>query len=170
MNLLGTWYGCQAAARAMLADGNGGSIINISSVLGLGGQQNYPPAYQATKAAVINLTRTLAVSWADRGVRVNAIAPGWFPSEMTDGYFAAPPFWQLIVSQQPTGRVGDPSELIGSLLFLASGASSYVNGQTIAVDGGMSASYGAPQWGQDVKDLFAAVVPDGLGTPITPSE
>ena len=84
VNLLGVWYGCQAAGRRMLADGQGGSIINVSSVLGLGAQQNYPPAYTATKAAVINLTRALAVSWGDRGVRTNALAPGWFPSEMTE--------------------------------------------------------------------------------------
>ena len=108
------------------------------------------------------------MSWADRGVRVNAIAPGWVPSEMTDGYFAARRS-AVIVSQQPAGRVGDPSELIGSLLFLASGASSYVDGQTIAVDGGMSASYGAPQWGLDIRPVRGRC-PDGLGTPITPSE
>ena len=89
VNLLGVWYGCQAAGRRMLADGEGGSIINVSSVLGLGGQQNYPPACTATKATVINLTRALAVSWDDRGVRTNALAPGWFPSEMTEPWFAA---------------------------------------------------------------------------------
>ena len=166
VNLLGTWYGCQAAARRMLADG-GGSIINIASVLGLGGQQNYPPAYQASKAAVVNLTRALAVSWGDRGVRVNAIAPGWFPSEMTEGFFAIPPFLESIVSQQPTGRLGDPDELVGPLLFLASDASSYVGGHTLTVDGGLSASYGAAGWSPELVDTFAQVIPDGLGTPIT---
>lgn len=116
VNLLGVWYGCQAAGRRMLSDGLGGSIINISSVLGLGGQQNYPPAYSATKAAVINLTRSLAVSWGDRGVRVNAMAPGRFPSEMTDPYFAAPPFMHSILIQQPAGRVGELSEIVAPLL------------------------------------------------------
>ncbi len=167
VNLLGTWYGCQAAARRMLADGGGGSIINIASVLGLGGQQNYPPAYQASKAAVVNLTRALAVSWGDRGVRVNAIAPGWFPSEMTEGFFAIPPFLESIVSQQPTGRLGDPDELVGPLLFLASDASSYVGGHTLTVDGGLSASYGAARWSPELVDTFAQVIPDGLGAPIT---
>jgi NAD(P)-dependent dehydrogenase (short-subunit alcohol dehydrogenase family) len=168
VNLLGVWYGCQAAGRRMLSDGGGGSIINISSALGLGGQQNYPPAYQATKAAVINLTRNLAVSWGDRGIRVNVIAPGWFPSEMTDPYFSAPPFMHSILIQQPGGRVGEPSELVGPLLFLASDASSYVNGHTLVVDGGLSASYGAARHPQDVVDMFATVIPDGLGTRITP--
>ena len=143
VNLLGVWYGCQAAGRRMLSDGRGGSIINISSVLGLGGQQNYPPAYTPTKAAVINLTRGLAVSWGDRGVPVNAMAPGWFPSEMTDPYFAAPPFMHSILIQQPASRVGELSEIVAPLLFLASDASSYVSGHTLVVDGGMSASYGA---------------------------
>ncbi len=166
VNILGTWYGCQAAARHMLADGKGGSIINISSVLGLGGQQNYPPAYMASKAAVINLTKALATSWGDRGVRVNAIAPGWFPSEMTDQYFAAPPFMASILAQQPMGRVGELSELAGPVLFLASDASSYMTGHTLTVDGGLSASYGAARMSEDVTEMFAAAVPDGLGTRI----
>jgi gluconate 5-dehydrogenase len=167
VNLLGVWYGCQAAGRRMLGEGKGGSIINVSSVLGLGGQQNYPPAYTATKAAVINLTRGLAVSWGDRGVRVNALAPGWFPSEMTEPWFAAPPFMNSILIQQPSGRVGKLSELVAPLLFLASDASSYVNGHTLVVDGGMTASFGAPRHGQDLVDMFAAIIPDGLGTRIT---
>jgi NAD(P)-dependent dehydrogenase (short-subunit alcohol dehydrogenase family) len=167
VNLLGVWYGCQAAGRRMLGDGKGGSIINVSSVLGLGAQQNYPPAYTATKAAVINLTRALAVSWGDRGVRTNALAPGWFPSEMTEPYFAAPPFMRSILVQQPSGRVGELSELTAPLLFLASDSSSYVNGHTLVVDGGMTASFGAPRHEQGVIDMFAAVVPDGLGTRIT---
>src|SRR5437762_1509149 len=82
------------AGAKMLADGKGGSIINIASIAGMGGQPNFPPAYQATKAAVVNLTRNLACSWADRGVRVNCIAPGWFPSEMTAGWFSIPSFLQ----------------------------------------------------------------------------
>ncbi len=169
VNLLGTWYGCQAVARRMLADGGGGSIINNASVSGLGGLQNYPPAYHSSKAAVINLTRALAVSWGDRGVRVNALAPGWFPSEMTEGYLAIPPFFAAILSQQPSGRVGDPDELVGPLLFLASGASSYVNGHTLVVDGGMSASFGAPRWSPELMDTIAEIIPDGLGTPIAPA-
>ena len=84
-NLFGVWYCCREAGARMLADGKGGSIINIASILGLGGVCDFPSAYQATKAAVINLTRNLACSWSDRGVRVT-IAPGWFPSEMTDPF------------------------------------------------------------------------------------
>lgn len=167
VNLLGTWYGCQAAGRRMLADGRGGSIVNIASFLGLAGQQDYPPAYQATKAAVVNLTRTLAVSWADRGVRVNAIAPGWFPTEMTEGFFALPQFTASVLEMEPMGRIGRPEELVAPLLFLASDASSYVTGHTLVVDGGMSASLGAARHSDAYRAEFAAVLPAGLGEHIT---
>jgi NAD(P)-dependent dehydrogenase (short-subunit alcohol dehydrogenase family) len=167
VNLLGVWYCCRGAGARMLADGGGGSIIVVSSVLGTGGQQNYPPAYQASKAGVINLARTLALSWGDRGVRVNALAPGWFPSEMTEPYFAMPPFLATIMDQQPSGRLGNPEELVGPRLFLASGASSYVSGTTLVVDGGMSASYGAARHPRELEHMLAEVIPDGLGRRIT---
>lgn len=169
VNLLGVWYGCRAAGARMLADGRGGSIINISSVLGLGAQQNFPPAYIATKAGVINLTRALALSWADRGVRVNAIAPGWFPSEMTEPFFQIPGFFDAIMVQQPGGRIGDPDELAGPLLFLASDASSYVSGHTLVVDGGMTAGFGAPRRPEEMNATFAQVIPHGLGERIMPA-
>ena len=91
-NLMGTWYGCREVGRRMLADGRGGSIINVASVAGLAGNEPIPAAYQASKAAVINLARNLALHWGSRGVRVNALAPGWFPSEMTGPFFAIPSF------------------------------------------------------------------------------
>ena len=169
VNLLGTWYCCREVGERMLRDGKGGSIINIASIMGLGGQQNLAPAYLSTKAAVINLTRTLACSWGDRGVRVNAIAPGWFPSEMTEPYFAAPAFFERIKSQSPMGRVGDQSELAGALLLLASNASSYMTGHTLVVDGGFSASIGAPSFSEEVFAEFASAVPNGLGERIMPS-
>ena len=167
-NLLGVWYCCRAAGARMLADGRGGSIVNISSVLGLGAQQDYPPAYMSTKAAVLNLTRALALSWADRGVRVNAIAPGWFPSEMTEPFFQIPGFYDSILVQQPTGRIGRPDELAGPLLFLASDAASYVSGHTLVVDGGMSAGFGASRHPEELKATFAQVIPHGLGERIMP--
>jgi NAD(P)-dependent dehydrogenase (short-subunit alcohol dehydrogenase family) len=168
VNLLGVWYGCQAAGARMLADGRGGSIINVSSALGLGAQQNYPPAYQATKAAVINLSRALAASWGDRGVRVNVLAPGWFPSEMTDPYFSMPPFMRHILDGNPLGRVGDPDELIGPLLLLASDAGTYINGSTLVVDGGHTATFGASRHGDELVETIATVIPEGLGRRIVP--
>ncbi len=168
VNLNGLWFCCKHVGAHMLQRGKGGSIINIASILGLGGQQNYPPGYMATKAAVINLTKTLACSWADRGVRVNAIAPGWYPSEMTGPWLGNPHFLTHVETQTPMGRVGDPGELQGALLYLASDASSYVTGQTLAVDGGLSASIGALPFTPEILEFIEAAVPDGLGVRITP--
>lgn len=138
VNLNAVFYGCVAAARAML-EGNGGSIINIASVLGLGASWRIPQAsYAASKGAVINLTRELGAQWASRGVRVNAIAPGWFSTEMTEHLFDNERGARYVERRTPAGRAGRPDELDGVLLFLSSQASSYVIGQTIAVDGGWS--------------------------------
>jgi NAD(P)-dependent dehydrogenase (short-subunit alcohol dehydrogenase family) len=167
-NLNGTWYCCQAAARKMLADGRGGSIITMSSVLGLAAAANFPMAYMSTKAAIINMTRAMAASWADRGIRVNALAPGWFPSEMTDAFFAMPAFRRRIVDQTPMGRLGDPSELIGPLLFLASDASSFVTGHTLVVDGGISTAYGQSRPDDEIREAILELVPGGMALPITP--
>src|SRR5919112_9638 len=111
VNVMGTFYCCRDLAALMLADGKGGSIINVASISGMAGTANFPVAYQASKAAVINLTRALACSWSDRGVRVNALAPGWFPSEMTESLFAMPPFMDWACAAAPMKRVGDPQGL-----------------------------------------------------------
>jgi NAD(P)-dependent dehydrogenase (short-subunit alcohol dehydrogenase family) len=165
VNLMGLWYCCRQAAHYMLADGKGGSIINNASVAGLVGIANFPPAYQATKAAVIHLTRNLACSWADRGVRVNALAPGWFPSEMTGPAFQVPGFLDWVAQSAPMGRIGQPPELTPALIFLASPASSFVTGQVLAVDGGLSASSG--RWPESARSFFAAALGD-LARPIQP--
>lgn len=150
VNLLGLWTCSREVGARMLGDGKGGSIINVSSTAGIGASKDFPSAYVTSKAAVIGLTRNLACSWADRGVRVNALAPGWFPSEMTAAVFAMPAFMGWIKSSCPMHRTGDPQELVGPLLFLASEASSYVTGQTLAVDGGTSATTGGSQWPDEV--------------------
>jgi NAD(P)-dependent dehydrogenase (short-subunit alcohol dehydrogenase family) len=117
-----------------------GSIVNIASTLGLVGVGRIPQAaYTASKGAVINLTRELSAQWARSGVRVNAIAPGWFPTEMTTAMFDNEQALGFIRRTVPLGRGGEDAELDGALLFLASNASSYVVGQTIVVDGGWSA-------------------------------
>lgn len=166
VNLLGLWYCCQSAAEIMLRDGRGGSIINISSIAGMGGLANFPPAYQATKAAVINLTRNLGCSWADRGVRVNALAPGWFPSEMTAPVFGIPGFLDWARRCAPMGRIGKPEELVPALLFLASDASSFVTGQTLAVDGGLSA--GSERFPDSTLEFLAQHGAGDLARPIQP--
>jgi NAD(P)-dependent dehydrogenase (short-subunit alcohol dehydrogenase family) len=168
VNLLGTWYCCHEAARYMLRDDKGGSIINIASIAGLSGIGNFPSAYQATKGAVINLTRNLAASWADRGVRVNALAPGWFPSEMTAGAFSIPSFLEWAKKMAPMGRIGRPEELVAPLLFLASEASSFVTGHTLAVDGGVSATCSS-RWPDEAFEVLAEAGLGDLATSIRPA-
>ncbi len=114
--------------------------MNISSISGLVGMEGTDPAsYVASKAGLVNLTRDLAVRWAPRGVRVNAIAPAYFPTEMTEDTFGSEEGMQRVRERTPMGRPGELHELDGALLFLASDASSYVTGQTIVVDGGWTA-------------------------------
>jgi gluconate 5-dehydrogenase len=170
VNLLGTFLCCQQVAARQLADGKGGSIINIASIAGLAGVADFPSAYQSSKAAVINLTRNLAASWADRGIRVNAIAPGWFPSELTGSLFGVPAFHRWVSEAAPLGRVGDPSELAGPLLLLASNAGSFMTGHVLVVDGGISATGAGGRMPQSVSDLFAKHAPNGQGTRITASD
>ena len=167
VNLLGTWYGRRDAGAAMLRQGSG-SIVNVASTAGVGAVQHFPPAYRASKAAVIHLMRNLALSWAGRGVRVNTLAPGWFPSEMASPFIEAPVYGDHILRHEPMGRVGDPAELVGPLLFLASDASSRVTGHTLVVDGGHSIAMMGAVYGEDLYDFHAAIVPDGLGERIMP--
>ena len=133
VNLFGTYWMAQACGRAMK---NGGSIVNIGSVLGSTTAGLPQAAYGSSKAAIIGLTRDLAQQWTGRkGIRVNALAPGFFPSEMTEQYpdgYLDQMKWRI-----PAGRVGDAEELVAALVFLASPASSYITGVVLPVDGGM---------------------------------
>ena len=136
VNLNGAYWMAQACGRVMAP---GSSIVNIGSVLGSTSAGLPQAAYASSKAAIIGLTRDLAVQWTGRkGIRVNALAPGFFPTEMTDQY----PEGYLEAQQQrlPAGRPGEPGELTAALLFLASDASSYVTGIVLPVDGGMLAT------------------------------
>jgi NAD(P)-dependent dehydrogenase (short-subunit alcohol dehydrogenase family) len=139
VNAVGLYSCARAAARVML-DRGAGSIVNVASISGLvAGDGPDTPSYAASKGAVVNLTRELAVRWAPRGVRVNALAPGWFPSEMTAETLSSEAGMQFINERTPLGRPGGEDELDGALLFLASEASSYVTGHTLVVDGGWTA-------------------------------
>lgn len=156
VNLLGVWHCTRIVGTEMIADGGGGSIINISSIGGLGGSKAMmSPGYSAAKAGVINLTQNIAANWADRGVRVNCIAPGYFPSELSAFVRTNPPVTEHVLAQVPIGRFGEPSELVGVLLLLASSAGSYITGQTVNVDGGFSATVGART---PADELYAAWV------------
>jgi len=129
----------QSVGRIMLRQ-QYGSIVNIASMMGLvAGAPMKQASYCASKAGVINLTRELAVQWARKGVRVNAIAPGFFPSEMTADLFKNEKPMEFLRRNCPMGRGGKIHELDGALLFLASDASSYMTGQTLVIDGGWTA-------------------------------
>lgn len=136
VNLTATFALSTLFAPSMIAAG-GGRIINIASILGLvGASPSSQAAYCAAKAGVVNLTRDLACQWATAGIRVNAIAPGWFASEMTDEMFSDERNLQWVRRNTPMRRTGRTDELDGPLLLLASDASSFITGQTLAVDGG----------------------------------
>lgn len=141
VNLIAPFELSRLAARTMIAAKRTGSIINIASIFGLVGVGQIPDAgYAASKGGLINMTRELAAQWARKGVRVNAIAPGWFRSEMTDDrMFSDENSMKWLRQHTPMGRAGDEHELDGVLLFLASKASSYVTGVVIPVDGGWTA-------------------------------
>lgn len=139
VNLDAVFVLSQLCARHML-DAEGGSIVNIASIMGLvAGAPVNQASYCASKGAVVNLTRELGAQWARRGVRVNAIAPGFFASEMTTQIMGDERSAKWLRRNTPMGRPGEADELDGALLFLAGGASTYVTGQTIAVDGGWTA-------------------------------
>jgi NAD(P)-dependent dehydrogenase (short-subunit alcohol dehydrogenase family) len=137
VNLVGLFALTQQVGRHMI-DAGSGSVVNIASIFGLVGSAPIKEAsYCAAKGAVVNLTRALACEWARRGVRVNAIAPGWFPTEMTqEEMFDDRSGLRYIETNAPMGRAGRLEELDGALLYLAGDASSYVTGQVLAVDGG----------------------------------
>ncbi len=136
INLRGVFLCCQRVGRVMLENSTG-SIINVASVFGLVAAGQIPQAsYAASKGAVVSMTREIAAQWARRGVRVNAIAPGWFESEMTGDMFQDKRSMSWLRARTPMGRAGRHEELVGALVFLASDASSFVTGQTLAVDGG----------------------------------
>jgi gluconate 5-dehydrogenase len=135
VNLTGAFVFSQAAGREMIKR-QYGRIINVASVAGLQGNVHGPyyAAYAASKAGLMGLTRELAASWGRQGIRVNAIAPGFFHSRMADASIAT--IEEGIRAVTPIGRVGEPGELKGVAVFLAADASNYITGQVIVVDGG----------------------------------
>jgi 2-dehydro-3-deoxy-D-gluconate 5-dehydrogenase len=135
INLSSLWYLSQAAARRFVEQGGGGKIVNLASVLSFSGGI-VVPSYSATKAAVANLTRALANEWASLGINVNAIAPSYFSTSMTSALREDAERSEALLVRLPAGRFGEPEDLKGAVVYLASDASSYVHGVTIPVDGG----------------------------------
>lgn len=138
LNLDSTIYVCQAAGAHMRERGSG-SVINVASVAGMSGTPGLIP-YGASKAAVISVTKTLAVEWAQAGIRVNALCPGWTATDLNRDLWDGPDGGQATVANVPMRRWGRPEEMAGPAVFLASDASSYMTGQVLVVDGGQLAT------------------------------
>ena len=143
VNLTAVFLCCQKVGKQMIERGQGGRIINISSVLGEGANSIHKTVgYAATKGAVTNMTRQLAVEWAPYGITVNALAPSWFPTEMItdprDGRVQDDQRARMELFT-PMGRLGQEGELLGAVIFLASPSASYITGTILHVDGGWRA-------------------------------
>ena len=138
-NLKGAFFCAQAAAARMVEDGRGGAIINLCSLTSMVGVPTAVP-YSASKTGLLGMTRALSAEWAPAGIRVNAIAPGYFRTAMTDIFFQDEAWQTKMLGRIPQGRFGTMADLQGVAVFLASDASAYITGQCIAVDGGFLAS------------------------------
>jgi NAD(P)-dependent dehydrogenase (short-subunit alcohol dehydrogenase family) len=139
INLTAAFHASQVVGRHMLRQGSG-SIVNVASILGYVSAGTIPQAgYAASKGGLITLTKELAAQWSRRGVRVNALCPGWFHTEMTDEMFTQESGHTYVRRKTVLGRLGEEHELDGALLWLASDASSYVTGTSVVVDGGFLA-------------------------------
>jgi len=140
VSLTGVFLCSRAAGRAMTAQGRGGAIVNVASIMGLSGGGLYPNlSYQSTKGAIVNLTRALAVEWATRGVRVNAVAPTWVRTELTQGLFRDPDLMERVLDMTPMRRLAEPADVAEAIVFLASDRARLITGHTLPVDGGFLA-------------------------------
>jgi NAD(P)-dependent dehydrogenase (short-subunit alcohol dehydrogenase family) len=138
LNLDSTMWICQAAGAHMTARGTG-SVINVASVAGLAGAPFLAP-YGAAKAAVVALTKTLAVEWGRSGVRINALCPGWTATDLNRVMWDAPDGGAATIANVPMGRWGKAEEMAGPAVFLASDAASFMTGQVLVIDGGQTAT------------------------------
>jgi 2-deoxy-D-gluconate 3-dehydrogenase len=138
-NLKGPFFLSQAVARTMIEAKRPGAIVNTASLIAYIGGKNVP-AYAASKAGIKQVTMSMANAWAPYGIRVNAVAPGWFITELTEALQKDKSRYAEILSRIPLGRWGNPEELGGAVLYLVSDASSYVTGQTFVIDGGWLAN------------------------------
>jgi len=140
VNMTGTFLFSRAVARTMIEKGEGGTIVQIASIMGLSGGGLYPNiSYQTSKGAVVNMTRALAVEWAPHQIRVNAVAPTYVKTPFIAGLMAQPDLVKRIEAMTPMARLAEPGEIASAVLFLASPAAAMVTGHTLFVDGGFLA-------------------------------
>ncbi|MFV0333936.1 MAG: SDR family NAD(P)-dependent oxidoreductase [Tropicimonas sp.] len=133
-NLKGAFFVAQAVAAGMVGHG-GGAIVNLASLTSYVGVPTAVP-YGASKSGILGMTRALAAEWAPRGIRVNAIAPGYFRTDMTSVFYEDPAWVEAMTARVPMGRLGRLEDLAGATMFLASSASAYMTGQSLVIDGG----------------------------------
>jgi NAD(P)-dependent dehydrogenase (short-subunit alcohol dehydrogenase family) len=140
VNMTGAFLCARVAARPMIAAGVGGAIVNVASIMGLSGGGLYPNvSYQATKGAIVNMTRALAVEWAPQGVRVNAVAPTYVRTELIEPILKDPELVARIEAMTPLRRLAEPRDVAASIAFLVSPAAAMITGHVLAVDGGFLA-------------------------------
>ena len=159
VDMLGAFLMARECGRHMLENGSG-SIVNIASILASGGNESNVIAYSAAKGGLVNMTRQLGTEWADRGVRVNAVSPGFIVTEMTRPALEAMGMDKWIASRTPMRRVGEAEEVTNAVMFLASDLASYITGVDLLVDGGTNACNGtfqiAPihhEWNKDTAPM-----------------
>jgi NAD(P)-dependent dehydrogenase (short-subunit alcohol dehydrogenase family) len=140
VNLTGSFLCARAAAGPMISSGSGGAIVNVASIMGLSGGGLYPNvSYQATKGAIVNMTRALAVEWAPHAIRVNAVAPTYVRTELIGPILKDPELIARIEAMTPLRKLAEPADIAAAIAFLVSPAAAMITGHTLAVDGGFLA-------------------------------
>jgi 2-deoxy-D-gluconate 3-dehydrogenase len=139
VNLRGVFFSAQAAAAQMVRQGRGGKIVNIASIMGLVGGSGSSAAYCASKAGVVNLTRVMAIEWANHNIQCNAVAPTYVRTPLTEGIFENESFLQSVLSRTPNHKLATPESIADAVVFLSSPRADMVTGITLPVDGGWTA-------------------------------
>jgi 2-deoxy-D-gluconate 3-dehydrogenase len=139
VNLRGVFFSAQAGAAQMVKQGSGGKIVSIASIMGLVGGSGSSAAYCASKAGVVNLTRVMAIEWANHNIQCNAVAPTYVRTPLTEGIFENEDFLQSVLTRTPNGKLATPQSIADAVVFLSSPRADMITGITLPVDGGWTA-------------------------------